>query len=186
MNVEPNWFVQVVVGVILGLLSPVIIRMVFLPFRYFNNHVLKRNWWEYHYSVKGEISQVFEANITIKVGFKGALVCKMKQETTNLKYKGSVIFETGTDQFIISGNSTDSHNEEYMYWRFYLPLQSNAETIKGIVTSYTHDKKPYSSTAILSKEKLSLDQAEKMLKSIAIYTNDFPLLRVKSTQTSLR
>ncbi|MCB1937023.1 MAG: hypothetical protein KDF59_13900 [Nitrosomonas sp.] len=103
----------------------------------------------------------------------------MKQEITNLEYKGAVTFESGTDQFILSGNSTDRQNEEYMYWRFYLPLESNSETIKGIVTSYTHDKNPYSSAAVLSKKRLNLAQAENILKEISIDTGDLPLLRIK-------
>ena len=140
---------------------------------------MKQQWWEYHYSVKDNTNQIFEANLKIKTGFKGSLVCKIKQESTNLSYKGCVTFENGTDQFILSGNSTDSHNEEYMYWRFYLPLQSNSDTIKGIVTSYTLDKNPYSSAAILSKDRLGFDEAAKILQQISIDASGLPLLRVR-------
>ena len=76
MDIEPNWFIQIVIGVTLGLLAPSIGRVAFWPFRYLKKHVLKWKRCEYHYSVKDGVNQIFKSDLLIKRDLKVTLCGK--------------------------------------------------------------------------------------------------------------
>lgn len=176
---EPNWIIQILVGFVLASLLRWVIPALKWPFVYFRSHVLRRTWWNYHYSTIGDTTKVFESTIKIRSGFRGSLVFREDQQQTGLLYKGNVVLEKGAAQFLLIGSSADSANEENVIMRFHFPLGSNSQVITGISTSYDHNKNPYSTAAILSKERLDAKDAEVLLKKMNIDTEGLPLLRIR-------
>ena len=179
---EPHWFIKILIGLIVGLILPYIIRALNWPFLFFKKHVLRRLWWEYHYSTIDNEDKVYEGALRIRSGLSGSLVFRMVQEDSKLKYRGRVTCELGSDQFVLIGKSTDKSNEEHMLWRFHYPIKSKAERIiTGVVASYNHDKKPYVAIAILTKDRIGTDEASLVLKKAQVDTDGLPLLKVRKS-----
>ncbi len=180
---EPNWAIQMLLGSVLGslfgLALPHIGRALKGFVLLFQKHTLEDMRWEYHYSTLKGIDRLFEASIRIRPGLTGTLVFKLGQEDTKLKYKGKVVMEKGSDQFLLLGRSQDPANEERIMWRAHLGLSSTADIITGVHMSYNHDKEPYASIAILCNTRVGLAEAAKIIDKVRIDTKGLPLLRVK-------
>lgn len=165
---DPHWSLQVLIGGFIGFALPYFMKAIVWPFRRFRGHLLKRKWWEYHFSEQGGEFSVFESNLAIKTGYRTPLVFVEEQQGTGLIYRGRVIIERDSSQFLLIGNSVDSDHDENIVCRFHLPIKSQSDFIPGVHVSFTHSKHPYSSPLILSKQRLDIDEARSILLKIVM------------------
>ncbi len=177
---EPHWLVVCIIGASIGWSCPYIYQLISNSYRRNSpeEDVLKGEWFQYHISQMDLETDVYESKCTINPGLWHRLVFELIQSSTNLRYSGYVRVEKGTSQFLLVGESGDGH-EEFEVKRFYLPLKSMAEIIYGIQMSYTHNKWPYASSAILSKKRLSSKKAKEFLLSGTEWDKGFPFLAVR-------
>ena len=125
--------------------------------RYFA--LLGDNWKGFHYSFKRGKPVLIESTWKITKGYMTPF--KVIWEQPELTYKGRLKLE-GDDRIIVDVKAK-TQNERVVF-RFPNPLLSTRDIVWGLWLSYDHDKHIASGGALLTKEDLTREQAEKELK----------------------
>ncbi|GID95328.1 hypothetical protein ACFQFC_33215 [Amorphoplanes digitatis] len=166
LSQEPNWIIVTLVGALVG----ASVTWWSSPIRYLrarNDHQhLLGTWYEYHYTFRHGQVILGRAAVTIRPGFKNALMAVVVQhethpdgEVTDLSYAGRVSYE-GHLVLSLSG----SPHDHTVVMRYLERLPSNTAPMLGMWMSQDHDCLPAAGVSALSRRELTDEQAREVLR----------------------
>ncbi len=157
---NPNWIVSAAVGALLGILLPYIGKLCYSAIRRFKKYYLEGPWYGYLYSHKKEQSVICEFRLTIRKGFTSRYSIRMKYTDGLLSYKGTMDVENAQ----VYMHLHSKHHDEHPAFRFNLPIPSNDKIMTGLWLSLDNDMHVASGAIVLSRDKLSKNEFEDIVK----------------------
>lgn|GEM_PF-3063342 len=158
---------------ILGTLMPHVAGVVCSLFRRFGKHPLLGHWYEYHTSFKNSRPDVLKTYWEIKLGYSTMFSVVCRQTDLKVLYKGKITSLDGQLEAIL----VSSHRNARVTFRYENPASWNAEPIAGIWLSIDVDGNIASGGTLLSKNRLSDDEALRAIKLRIQSDRTMPLLR---------
>jgi hypothetical protein len=163
---QPSWIIVLALGAVAGTAIDKYGGILLYPFRLLRKDHYTGEWWEYHLSYLQGHRTLRQSKLAIRHGLRtgvrradfwhipaGATSDNQKE----ISYKGTLRIEG--NQLLIELDAT-SH-KEYLVYRFFNRIPTNAEVIPGIWMSYDHDSNPAAGAAILTNKPMDLDDAER-------------------------
>ncbi|GIH26640.1 hypothetical protein Aph01nite_49500 [Acrocarpospora phusangensis] len=178
---EPNWIVVTIIGAILG----ATINWWWLLAKYIatrtSRHPLEGEWHECHYTIRKGQEQLMRGMVIIKRGLKHNLVVRVHDESriTNgprhgLEYRGHAAIERG----LVLHAKCESHPHSLtMRFMEYLPL--NPDPLVGLWFSVDFDYAPASGPTVLTRRRLSDEEAKALLYTHSATTKRTVRLRIQ-------
>jgi hypothetical protein len=163
---KPSWIVILVLGVIAGTALDKYGGVLLYPIRLLRDDHYLGEWWEYHLSYRQGQRTLRRSRLIIRRGLRTGVrraefwhipANATSDDQKEIAYRGTLHLEN--NQLLIQLHATT--HDEYLVYRFFNRIPTNAEVIPGIWMSYDHDTNPAAGAAILTNNPMDPDDAER-------------------------
>jgi hypothetical protein len=163
---EPNWILILALGAIAGTVVDKYGGVLLYPIRQLRDDRYLGEWWEYHLSYRQGQRTLRRSKLIIRRGLHTRVrraefwhipATARSDDQKEIAYRGTLHIEN--NHLVIQLYATT--HDEYLVYRFFNRIPTNAEVIPGIWMSYDHDTNPAAGAAILTNKPMEPDDAER-------------------------
>lgn len=177
---EPNWIVEIIIGTVLGLALPGLIRVIRFVWRRRKPDRLEGVWYEYHVTFENGQAEIVGGTWRVRRGLRGLRVAYEHKDDEKLRYGGLVARERGHLLAVLHA----SGDAETLYYRFVDPV-GNRSVVPGLWLSYDRDGYICSGSAFLSlKEQDDKAEIRRLLSGAVELETSSPALRIFGASTA--
>lgn len=171
---EPHWLVSALVGAALGGLFPYLFRVISVLLKRLRKLHIEGEWHEYHTTYLNTHPIVYETKWIIKKGWLKQFEVYVIQPETKMSYMGEVKTERG--QLLVNMACPDFGVSVQL--RYNNPLASKDQLL-GLWLSFDHDIRISSGATILTRNKLSANEALRIMREKFENEPKMPLMKLK-------
>ena len=161
---EPNWIITAAVGAVLGKFVNDYGALLLYPIRRFKKDQYTSEWYEYHWSFRGNKKTLCPAKLVIRHGLLVPYAVRFSHVSSTgtpsvLQYKGTMRLE---ERDVVIELSAITHTETLTY-RFPKWIPSASDRLVGLWMSFDHTGAPAAGGTLLSRTSLTDLEASKYL-----------------------
>jgi hypothetical protein len=173
---QPPWIVVALVGAVIGLLLPGLLRVPLWALGLFRRHPLQGVWHHFWYNFDTDEPRLKHEQWRVKRGFRGPLRVKTRSTVAGEpRYSGYIEFE---NEFALVHLKARGHNEQ-VHHRHPLPVPGADRILVGMVIAQDYGGLSSAHASVLARRELTEAQVKALLAQRVRQENEYALMRVE-------